>query len=311
MENYYNVLGVSENATQEEIKKAFRQKSKEHHPDRGGNEEEFKKINEAYSAIGDEQKRADYDSQRNNPFANMGGNPFGGDPFDIFANMFGGGRQQRRAPDKVMEIKIGAVDSFLGKQVDINFTRKTNCRGCDGKGGDRISCTHCGGTGYTSQRVGNGFFQNIFQSPCNHCSGRGFNFKSTCGICNGEGKVNESQKITMTLPVGISDGQMVRAGGMGDFHDGMFGDLILKVLIVQQDGFEKSVGDLIYTKYLSIKELDMDELKIPHPHGELTVRMPEIFDSSKPLKVGGKGYPNERGDFYIKLHVRHQRKVAV
>jgi molecular chaperone DnaJ len=311
LENYYNVLGVSENATQEEIKKAFRQKSKEHHPDRGGNEEEFKKINEAYSAIGDEQKRAEYDNQKNNPFANMGGNPFGGDPFDIFANMFGGGRQQRRAPDKVMEIKIGAVDSFLGKQVDIPFTRKTNCGSCDGKGGDRISCAHCGGAGYTSQRVGNGFFQNIFQSPCNHCSGRGFNFKTTCGICNGEGKVNESQKITMTLPVGISDGQMVRAGRMGDFHDGMFGDLILKVLIVPQDGFEKSAGDLIFTKYLSVNELDMDELKIPHPHGELTIKMPEMFDSSKPLKVGGKGYSNEIGDFYIKLHVRHKRKVAV
>ena len=123
MENYYNVLGVSETATQEEIKKAFRQKSKEHHPDRGGNEEEFKKINEAYSAIGDEQKRAEYDNQRNNPFG-MGGNPFGGDPFDIFANMFGGRQAQRRAPDRVVDLKIGAVDSFLGKKIDVNFTRK-------------------------------------------------------------------------------------------------------------------------------------------------------------------------------------------
>jgi molecular chaperone DnaJ len=126
LENYYQILGVSEDASQDEIKKAFRTKSKESHPDRGGNEEEFKKINEAYSTLSDNNKKAQYDNQRNNPFGgfDMGG----GNPFDIFANMFGGGMGQRRAPDKVMEIKIGAVDSFLGKQVDIPFTRKTNCR---------------------------------------------------------------------------------------------------------------------------------------------------------------------------------------
>ena len=312
MENYYNVLGVSENASQEEIKRAFRTKSKEHHPDRGGNEEEFKKINEAYSAIGDEQKRAEYDNQRNNPFANMGGNSFGGgDPFDIFANMFGGRPQQRRAPDKIMDLNIGAVDSFLGKQIDINFTRKTNCGNCNGKGGERYTCNVCQGTGNIMQKVGNAFFQNVFQSPCNHCNGRGFHFKSVCGVCSGEGKVNEGQKLTINLPVGISDGQMIRAGGMGDYHEGMFGDLIFKINIIQQNNFEKSAGDLVYNKYMSLDEFDKDELRIPHPHGDLTIKMPESIDTSKPLKVARKGYPNENGDLYVRLHVKHNRKVMV
>ena len=310
MENYYNVLGVSENATQEEIKKAFRNKSKEHHPDRGGNEDEFKRINEAYSAIGDEQKRAEYDNQRNNPFGNMGGNPFGGDPFDIFANMFGGRQQQRRAPDRIMDLSIGAVDSYLGNKMDINFTRKTNCGNCDGKGGERLTCNVCGGSGNIMQKVGNAFFQNIFQSPCNHCNGRGFHFKTVCGLCNGEGKVNESQKLTINLPVGISDGQMIRAGGMGDYHDGMFGDLIFKINITQQNNFEKSAGDLVYNKYMSLDEFDKDELRIPHPQGELTIKMPESIDTSKPLKVARKGYPNENGDLYVRLHVKHTRKVT-
>ena len=311
MENYYNVLGVSENATQEEIKKAFRNKSKEHHPDRGGNEEEFKKINEAYSAIGDEQKRAEYDNQKNNPFAGMGGNPFGGDAFDIFANMFGGGRGQRRAPDRVMDLNIGAVDSFLGKQIDINFSRKTNCGSCDGKGGERYTCNVCGGSGNIMQRVGNSFFQNIFQTPCNHCNGRGFHFKTVCGLCNGEGKLNENQKVTIKLPVGISDGQMIRAGGMGDFHDGVFGDLIFKINIVKQDGFEKSAGDLVYNKFMSLDEFDKNEIRIPHPHGEMNIKMPEVVDTSTPLKVKGKGYPSENGDLYIRLHVKHKRAVTV
>ncbi len=312
MENYYNVLGVSENATQEEIKKAFRNKSKEHHPDRGGNEEEFKKINEAYSAIGDEQKRAEYDNQRNNPFGNMGGNPFGGgDPFDIFASMFGGGRTQRRAPDRIMDLSVGAVDSFLGNKIDINFTRKTNCGGCDGKGGERVTCGVCGGAGHVTQKVGNSFFQNIFQTQCNHCAGRGFNFKSVCGVCSGEGKVNEMQKLTINLPVGISEGQMIRAGGMGDYHDGMFGDLIFKINVVMQNNFEKSAGDLVYNKYMSLEEFDTEEMKIPHPHGELSIKMPQNIDTSKPLKVSKKGYPNENGDLYVRLHVRHTRKVTV
>lgn len=311
MENYYSVLGVAENATQDEIKKAFRTKSKEHHPDRGGNEDEFKKINEAYSAIGDEQKRAEYDNQRNNPFAGMGGNPFGGgDPFDIFASMFGG-RQQRKAPDKIMDISIGAVDSFLGNTIDINFTRKTNCGSCDGKGGERITCNICGGSGNITQRVGNGFFQNIFQTPCNHCNGRGFNFKSVCGGCNGEGKVNESQKLTINLPVGISDGQMIKAGGMGDYHDGMFGDLIFKINIVKQNGFEKSAADLVYNKFMSLDEFEQNEIIIPHPHGEMKIKMPETVDTSVPLKVKGKGYSNENGDFYVRLHVKHKRAVTV
>lgn len=310
MENYYSVLGVSENATQDEIKKAFRNKSKEHHPDRGGNEEEFKKINEAYSAIGDEQKRAEYDNQRNNPFAGMGGNPFGGDPFDIFSNMFGN-RQQRRAPDRVVELKIGAVDSFLGKKVEIKFTRKKNCDPCGGQGGDRNICNVCGGSGYVMQRTGNAFFQNIMQIPCNSCGAKGFTFNNICGICHGDGRQDENMSATINVPIGMSDGQLIKAGGMGDFANGIFGDIIFKVEIVNQDGFEKSGGDLIYTKYMSIDDLNNDFIEIPHPQGTVKISLPDIIDTSIPLKVRGKGYQNERGDMYVKLHVKHKRTVTV
>ena len=310
MENYYSVLGVSENATQEDIKKAFRQKSKEHHPDRGGNEEEFKKINEAYSAIGDEQKRAEYDNQRNNPFAGMGGNPFGGDPFDIFSNMFGG-RQQRRAPDRVVDLKIGAVDSLLGKKIEVKFNRKRNCDPCGGQGGERDNCKVCGGSGYVMQRTGNAFFQNIMQTPCGSCGAKGFTFKNVCGICHGEGRQDEIMSVTINVPVGMSDGQLIKAGGMGDFANGMFGDIIFKVEIVNQDGFEKSGSDLIYTKYMSIEDLNSDSIEIPHPQGTVKITLPDVVDTSIPLKVRGKGYQNERGDMYVKLHVKHKRTVTV
>lgn len=311
MENYYNVLGVSENATQDDIKKAFRNKSKEHHPDRGGNEEEFKKINEAYSTIGDEQKRAEYDNQRNNPFANMSGNPFGGDPFDMFSNMFGGRQSQRRAPDRIVDLKIGSVDSFLGKKIDVNFIRKKNCDPCGGQGGERTTCNTCGGTGVIMQKIGNAFFQNIIQTSCGSCNGRGYTLKNVCNVCHGEGRQDENMSVTINIPVGLSDGQMIKAGGMGDFANGMFGDIIFKVEIVNQDGFEKSGGDLIYTKFMSIDELNNDNIEIPHPHGAIKINLPDTVDTSVPLKVRGKGYQNERGDMYVKLHVKHKRAVTV
>ena len=179
MENYYEILGVSENATQDEIKKAFRNKSKVMHPDKGGNEEDFKKINEAYDTIGDQNKRAQYDQQKNNPF----GGGFGGDnPFDIFSQMFGnfGGQQQRKAPDKIVDLNIGVVDSFLGKQMDVNYTRKTSCNPCNGSGGDKETCNVCNGQGSITQRVGNSFFSNIVRTPCGKCQGRGYTFKNIC-----------------------------------------------------------------------------------------------------------------------------------
>jgi molecular chaperone DnaJ len=303
LENYYDTLGVSETATQEEIKKAFRTKSKELHPDRGGDEEQFKKVNEAYSTLSDDGKKQEYDMRRSNPF---GG---GGDPFDIFANMFGQ-RQAQRAPDRVIDLNVGAVDSFLGKKITINFSRKKNCEPCGGQGGQKQTCGTCQGTGRITQSMGNSFFQNIFQTPCGACQGRGFHFINVCNTCGGEGKQNEFQQVDINLPVGISDGQMIKGTGMGDFHNGVFGDIIFKINVLSQDGFEKSGADLIYTKMMSLDEFDREEINIPHPDGEITVKLPEVVDTTMPLRVKGKGYKNENGNFYVRLHVKHKRTTV-
>lgn len=301
MENYYEILGVSENATQDEIKKAFRNKSKVMHPDKGGNEEDFKKISEAYDTIGDENKRAQYDQQKNNPFGDMGGNPF-----DIFSQMFGGfSQRQRKVPDMVVEVEVGVIDSFLGKNIEVNFNRKTKCEPCNSKGGDRVVCNICKGTGQITQQVGNSFFSNIFRTNCNSCSGRGFNFSNVCNVCHGEGKNTENVKLNLNLPKGISDGQFIKAGGYGNFHDNMYGDAILKINIVPQNGFEKNGNDLIYNKFLSISDFSNDKISIPHPNGELNITFPNEIDTSKPLRVRGKGF--EGGDLYINMFVKHSR----
>jgi molecular chaperone DnaJ len=305
LETFYDILGVNDTATQDEIKKAYRKKAVESHPDKGGDEETFKKISEAYDTLGDEQKRKDYDIKRTNPF---GG--FDGDPFSAFGDFFSNmnGTRVRRAPDKVIDVQIGTIDSFLGRNIDIRFQRKTNCNSCNGQGGERITCNTCQGTGKITQRMGNSFFSNIFQVSCNQCNGKGYSLRNVCYSCAGEGKNNEIQTINLNIPHGISDGQLIKAQGYGDYHEGMFGDVILKISVVEQDGFEKLNNDLVYNYQMSINDFNKDTLDIPHPSGTLNIKLPEEIDTQKPLRIKGKGFSNEGvGDLYVKMFVKHKR----
>lgn len=308
MENFYQVLGVSETASQDEIKKAYRKKAVESHPDKGGDEEVFKKISEAYDVLGDETKRQQYDNNRNNPF---GG--FDGDPFNMFHDFFNNVKQSRprKAPDKVVELNIGVLDSFNGKNIDINFNRKINCNTCNGQGGERVSCSKCGGSGKITHRVGNSFFSNIMQTPCDACQGRGFNFKNVCYSCAGEGKNNEMKTININLPHGITDGQMIKAKQMGDYHEGSFGDIIFKIKINPQDGYEKINNDLILNYQMTLEDFNRDYLEVNHPSGPLSIKLPEEIDTTKPLRVKGKGFRNDGiGDFYLKMFVKHKRVTS-
>lgn len=305
METFYDILGVNDTATQDEIKKAYRKKAVESHPDKGGNEEIFKKISEAYDTLGDEQKRKDYDIKRTNPFGGFEGDPFSGFG-DFFNNM--NTTRVRRAPDKVIDVQIGTIDSFLGRNIDIRFQRKTNCNTCNGQGGERITCNTCQGNGKITQRMGNSFFSNIFQVTCNQCNGKGYSLKNVCYSCAGEGKNNEIQTINLNIPHGISDGQLIKAQGYGDYYEGMFGDAILKINVVEQDGFEKLNNDLIYNCQMSLDDFNKDVMDIPHPSGNINIRLPEEIDTNKPLRVKGKGFTNEGiGDLYVKMYVKHKR----
>lgn len=305
METFYDILGVNDTATQDEIKKAYRKKAIESHPDKGGNEDTFKKISEAYDTLGDEQKRKDYDIKRTNPFGGFDGDPFSGFG-DFFNNM--NTNRVRRAPDKVIDVQIGTIDSFLGRNIDIRFQRKTNCNSCNGQGGERFNCNTCQGTGKITQRMGNSFFSNIFQVSCNQCNGKGYSLRNICYSCAGEGKNNEIQTINLNIPHGISDGQLIKGQGYGDYHEGMFGDAILKISVVEQDGFEKLNNDLVYNYQMSINDFNKDTLDIPHPSGTLNIKLPEEIDTTKPLRVKGKGFANEGiGDLYVKMYVKHKR----
>ena len=273
--NYYEVLGVSETATQDEIKKAYRKKAVEHHPDKGGDENIFKEVAHAYDTIGDENKRKQYDHQRNNPMAGFGG---GGSMDDLFAQFFNRGgnpQQQRQAPDKIVDVNISVLDSYKSTQKNIVYSRKHQCQDCSGSGGDRQQCGMCGGAGSITQRVGT---------------------------------KDMMDTINITIPHGIDNGQFIRAQGKGDFTNGSYGNLLIKFNVQPQDNFEKANNDLIYNKFFTLEELNLVSFEIPHPDGNLAIKMPDEFDTTKPLRLKSKGFKsNGVGDMYVKLNVRFKK----
>jgi molecular chaperone DnaJ len=305
VESFYDILGVTDNATQDEIKKAYKKKAIEHHPDKGGNEEVFKKVSEAYDTLGDEGKRRNYDNQKNNPFGQTGFNPFD----DFFNSAFGQQFQQRRAvPDKVIDITIGAIESFLSHDKTITYSRRTECPSCNGQGGDRIGCGACQGQGFTTTRVGNGMFIQMVRQTCGHCQGQGFTYRTRCGGCNGECTIASLETMSIKLPHGVDDGQFFKLQGKGDYINGMYGNLVMRVRITPENNFEKSGNDLVYNAYFNLEELQKDSFDIPHPDGNINIKVPTEFDTSKPLRVKSKGFnTNGVGDLFVKLFVKFKK----
>jgi molecular chaperone DnaJ len=308
MKDYYKILEVEENSTEDEIKKSYRSLSKKYHPDvNPDGAEKFKEINEAYEVLGDKEKRNNYNNSKNNPYA---GTPFQ----DIFNSMFGGNapnfaRQQRRksAPDKLIKVQISPIESYKGIEKTIYYVKDNHCNACMGSGGDQQSCQTCGGSGFEVKTVGNGFMVQHIRTACNSCGGRGFTLVHKCYNCDGRGTKPASHEVKVKLPVGVDNGQYLKLQDLGDFRNGEYGDLVVQVEVISKDGFEKFNNDLIYNLFLNLEEVRKDKFMIPHPDGDLNMEAPKIFDTSKPLRLRGKGYFG--GDMYVKLNVKFERQI--
>lgn len=300
-DNFYSVLGVSENATQDDIKKSFRKLAKENHPDKGGDENKFKQINEAYETLSDEGKRSQYDNSRNNLFGNMGGgfNPFGNPFEDLF-------KAQRRNTgyDKIIDIPVGVLESFNGSDKIITYDRKHMCNDCGGQGGTRRVCSLCNGNGYVSRRI-SGIISQVINTACTSCNGNGHTLETACGTCHGSTTQSKTETIKIKLPHAIDDGQFVRILGKGDYGNGGYGNLVVRIKLVPENNFDKINNDLVYNHYFDIESIKNDSFIIPHPNGELSVKLPETIDTSKPLRVKSKGFNN--GDLYVNLYVKFTR----
>lgn len=304
MKNYYKILEVEENASEDEIKKSYRNLSKQFHPDvnpKGA--DKFKEINEAYETLGNKDKRNNYDSQRKNPFQ--------GSQFEsFFDNMFGRQQQNQRrksAPDKIIKLQINPIESYLGSEKNIQYMRDLPCNSCKGSGGERVVCTNCNGHGFHVKTFGTGFMVQQLRTVCPTCNGQGQMITERCYLCGGRGTSHSVSDIKIKIPVGCDNGQYLKLQSLGDFRNGEIGDLVIQIELVPKDGFEKMNNDLIYNLYLDLSGLTQEKYLVPHPEGNLSMDAPKIFDTSRPLRLRGKGYNG--GDMYIKLNVKFQRPI--
>lgn len=330
--DYYEILGVSSSATQDEIKSAYRKLAKQYHPDlHPGDEaaaEKFKQVNEAYSVVGDPDKRQKYDRGEMDMDSQGGFNPFSGggftatgfdDIFDMFGSAFGfGGGSRRRSQtsagsDIQYSIELTFMESILGCKKQISFTRVEKCPTCGGSGAkDENSlrtCDKCGGTGQV-RRVQNTIFgQQISVGACDKCGGRGKIVTDTCKACGGRGTINKNRVLNVTIPAGVENGAVLQLSGEGNASrgGGRNGNLLLVISVKPSKIFERENLDLFVTVPVTFKTAVCGgEIEVPSPEGMFTTKIAEGTPNGDVLRFRGKGVRSARGltgDLYVTIEV--------
>lgn len=339
-QDYYEVLGVSRDASEDEIKRAFRKKAKECHPDINPGdkvaEHKFKEINEAYEVLGDSQKRRQYDQFGHAAFeagAGAGGfDGFGGFGFeDVFDSFFGGsifgsrsGRQRRgpvRGRDIRFDLTVEFEEAAAGVKRDIEYQRTERCLECDGsgarKGTDAVACTVCNGTGQveTAQNTVFGRFVNV--TECHACNGEGRIIKEPCPKCRGQGRVRRRRTLSVSVPGGIDEGQVLSVAGEGDAgaKGGPPGDLRIVVHVKPHRLFKRRDYDLFYELPVSFALASMGgEIEIETLAGKVRYKVPEGTQPGTTFRLKGKGIKhlnrNMYGDLYVQVNVRVPKKLT-
>jgi molecular chaperone DnaJ len=329
-ENYYTLLGVEKGVTEEELKKAYRKKAVQFHPDKNpGNkeaEEMFKKVSEAYEVLKDPQKRAAYDQYGHRAFTQQGGagprGPGGGggggfhDPFDIFREVFGqqggggggggifdqmfgggGGGSDRDGSDLRYDLEITLEEAANGIEKEISFRRLHACERCDGSGAEpgskKVTCPTCRGAGQI--RRSGGII--TFAQACPTCGGAGQKIEKACTACRGEGRVPKAAKVNVRIPPGVDTGTRLRSSGNGEsgLAGGQCGDLYIVLSVKAHELFERQDDDLFCEIPIKFTLATLGgSLEVPTLFGKATVKVPAGTQSGTTFRLRGKGMPSLR-----------------
>ncbi|MER2063805.1 MAG: molecular chaperone DnaJ [Alkalibacterium sp.] len=336
-EDFYDLLGVSKDASQADIKKAYRKLSKKYHPDinkEADAEEKFKKISAAYEVLSDEQKRAAYDQYGHastDPNFGAGGGfgggfgggagGFGGGGFeDIFEQFFGGGGRRRNpnAPRQgedlqyVMDLEF--EEAIFGKETTIRYNREEECDNCNGSGAkpgtSPQTCSTCHGAGQVNAERNTPFGRVMTQQVCPTCNGTGKEIKEKCPVCHGDGHKKQQHSVKVTVPAGVEDGNQMRLQNQGDAGEngGPYGDLYVIFRVKASKTFDRRGSEIYYELPINMVQATLgDELEVPTVHGKVKFKIPAGTQPGTTFRLKGKGAPRLRGtgngDQHIKVKV--------
>ncbi len=334
--DYYEILGVQRDATDEEIKKAYRRLAMEYHPDRNPGdktaEEKFKEVSEAYEVLKDPEKRRRYDAYGHEGVKGGFGD-FAGFEFDLadalrtfmsegfgFADIFGMGRGRSRAgrkprgSDLQIRLSLTLEEIATGVTKKLKIKRLVRCATCNGsglkKGSKPVTCPQCNGTGEIRSVSRSIFGQFINVSTCSYCRGEGQIIKDFCEACGGEGRVQGESTLTVEIPAGVSSGNYITLRGEGDVgpNGGPPGDVLVFIEEKEHEYFERHGDDILFDLYLSFPQAALGTtVEIPTLNGKAELEISPGTQSGKILRMRGKGIPHlrghGRGDQLVRIHV--------
>ena len=329
--DFYEVLGVSKTATDEEIKRAFRKKAKEYHPDnkQTGDEVKFKEVGEAYAILSDPNKRRQYDQFGHQAFE-QGSSGFGGFSFEdidlgsIFDDLFGssfnfnfGGRSRGntnrpvRGEDKLVRVNLSFDEAIFGCKKEINIDLNEECDKCHGKGGFKeTTCPTCGGSGRIIREQNSIFGMMQTQTTCPTCKGAGSSFQEECSKCRGRGQIRVNKNIEVNIPEGVDSGYQLRISGKGSAgrNGGPNGDIYLEFKVDSHPIFERDEEDIYLSVPLTITEAVLGcKKEVPTINGTVVVEVKSGTQSGDKVKLRGKGVKRVnsigKGDMYLVYNV--------
>ncbi|MGY3766887.1 molecular chaperone DnaJ [Vagococcus vulneris] len=333
--DFYEVLGVSKTATDDEIKKAYRKLSKKYHPDINKEpdaEQKFKEISEAFEVLSDPQKRAAYDQYGHastNPnfgaggaggfggFEDFGGSGFGGFE-DIFESFFGGGggsrsnsaTAPRQGSDLQYTLDLTFNEAVFGLEKNIRYNREDECVTCHGTGAKPgthpETCPKCQGAGSINVERQTPLGRMMSRQTCDECHGTGKIIKEKCETCHGSGRMMKSHQVKVTVPAGVESGQQMRLAGQGEagYNGGPYGDLFVIFRVEDSPIFEREGAEIYFNQKISFVQAALgDEIEVPTVHGRVKLKIPAGTQTGTTFRLKGKGAPKLRSSNNGDQHV--------